>query len=186
MDKLKTISTAFLGVFFLLLSIVAFATEGVLAGLSLLAVSIIVMPYTARVINSKASDKLTVPVRVIASVVLLILFGSLVEKNEPQVEVESSPILLTDNALKWQSSTDERRITVCKQIIERSWKSGMFSDKASDYIYKDMITYSNYLCEQINIAFAQNDDETLNKRMFTNQKVGDTAVMIMTIEGWLK
>lgn len=45
---------------------------------------------------------------------------------------------------------------------------------------------ANELVKQMDAAFKADPDPAQNKKLFTNQKVSETAAMIMPLSGWIK
>lgn len=91
------------------------------------------------------------------------------------------------SALEWQVASDADKLATAGGLIAIVLESGRLVPMLSERIsgLDDVKVLSEKLVVQLNEAFEPDPDPAQNQRMFANQKVASTAVMLMTIMGWV-
>lgn len=91
------------------------------------------------------------------------------------------------SALEWQVASEADKLATAGGLIAIVLESGRLVPMLSERIsgLDDVKVLSEKLVEQLNEAFEPDPDPAQNQRMFANQKVASTAVMLMTIMGWI-
>lgn len=93
------------------------------------------------------------------------------------------------NALEWQQATQENKLATVGDFVAKVYNSGKFKPEVQDAIKNQGIPalkiVSEAVVKEMDIAFAPEADSEANTKMFTNQKVADTAIMIMVMSGFM-
>ena len=131
----------------------------------------------------KFKDKMITLGVIVFSIFLLVQCTK--DNDQATYEDTISSIDFEQNAIIWQSASYNEKLKFCKNIIEAAWRKSLLVNQ-----YQEDINLVNALPEELlkelDIAFkpiANNED---NSRAFTNQLIGETATILMTLRGWLK
>ncbi|MFM5086258.1 hypothetical protein [Aeromonas media] len=92
------------------------------------------------------------------------------------------------NALQWQKASDADKLATCSDLVAAIYKNKSFKPELQQAIKSvdDFRPLAEELVKALNGAFKEDPDTKNNAKIFTNQKVPDTAVMLMMLMGWLK
>lgn len=92
------------------------------------------------------------------------------------------------NALQWQKASDADKLATCSDLVAAIYKNKSFKPELQQAIKSvdDFRPLAEELVKALNGAFKEDPDTKSNAKIFTNQKVPDTAVMLMMLMGWLK
>lgn len=95
--------------------------------------------------------------------------------------------LIHASALEWQEASYENKLATAGNIYAVFWNNKKLSNKVMKTITSvdSLKPWSENLVTQLDTAFKKDPDPEKNKMLFTNQKVGDTAVLLMTMQGEL-
>lgn len=93
------------------------------------------------------------------------------------------------NALEWQQATAANKLATVGDFVAGTYKREGFKPEIQKAIRDEGMTgikvLSEAIVEQMDIAFAPEPDAEENRKLFTNQKVADSAVMIMVLSGFI-
>lgn len=91
------------------------------------------------------------------------------------------------NALQWQKASDADKLATCSDLVATIYKNKSFKPELQQAIKSvdDFRPLAEELVKALNGAFKEDPDTKNNVKIFTNQKVPDTAVMLMMLMGWL-
>ncbi|MBL0654861.1 hypothetical protein JD524_09570 [Aeromonas caviae] len=91
------------------------------------------------------------------------------------------------NALQWQKASDADKLATCSDLVAAIYKNKSFKPELQQAIKSvdDFRPLAEELVKALNGAFKADPDTKNNAKIFTNQKVPDTAVMLMMLMGWL-
>lgn len=94
--------------------------------------------------------------------------------------------LHTQNALAWQNATEQNRLASSANIVFIMKKENMLKSSIANNLntVDDLKPYANELKSALDAAFMKADTEEENIRMFTNQNVSETALLITSMMGW--
>lgn len=92
------------------------------------------------------------------------------------------------NAIKWQNADYHNKLATSADIIAALWKDKKLIEKIQSRIFlpDDIKPFAKELVVFMDKATEKNPDPELNKKMFTNQKVNEMAVMGVIMMGWTK
>lgn len=92
------------------------------------------------------------------------------------------------NALQWQKASDADKLATCSDLVAAIYKNKSFKPELQQAIKSvdDFRPFAEELVKALNRAFKEDPNTKNNAKIFTNQKVPDTAVMLMMLMGWLK
>ncbi|HBU2531603.1 TPA: hypothetical protein MCU09_003848 [Klebsiella pneumoniae] len=90
-------------------------------------------------------------------------------------------------ALDWQSATYENKLATSADLIAKLYSAGKLSPKASGYMknINNFKVLSEELTRQMDDAFKPFPNKKQNEIAFSNQKVTETAAMLMITMGWV-
>ena len=90
-------------------------------------------------------------------------------------------------ALDWQVASYDNKLATCADFISSLWQKKSFKPELQRKITSldEIKTLSQELVKSMDKAFAKDPDPEKNKRMFVNQNVSSTAVLLMVMMGWL-
>lgn len=127
--------------------------------------------------------------KVISLSVFVFVVFLLVQCTNDDTETNKQQTQLTidygNNAIDWQKAAYNDRLSFCKDIVERAWRKSLFTAAIQD----DLNTVNSLpeeLLTELNIAFKAGDTVGINEQIYANQIIGDTAILLMTMKGWLK
>lgn len=91
------------------------------------------------------------------------------------------------NALQWQKASEADKLATCSDLVAVIYKNKSFKPELQQTIKSvdDFRPLAEELVKALNAAFKEDPDTKNNAKIFTNQKVPDTAVMLMMLMGWL-
>ncbi|MCQ4053338.1 hypothetical protein [Aeromonas sp. SG16] len=91
------------------------------------------------------------------------------------------------NALQWQKASDADKLATCSDLVAAIYKNKSFKPELQQAIKSvdDLRPLAEELVKALNDSFKEDPDTKNNEKIFTNQKVPDTAVMLMMLMGWL-
>lgn len=104
------------------------------------------------------------------------------ETNKQQTQLT---IDYDNNAIDWQKASYNERLSFCKDIVERAWRKSLLKEDIQDDINL-VNSLPEILLTELNIAFKVDDTAEVNEQIYANQIIGDTAILLMTMKGWLK
>lgn len=130
------------------------------------------------------------------AVILFIVF-SFWGDDEPAINTEppvkesawyEGGTLHQKNALSWQGATDKNKIATCADIVFTMKNREILSGEIATNIVTvdDLKPYAVELKNALNESFKKAETEEQNIKLFTNQKVSETSVLLAGIMGWLK
>lgn len=92
------------------------------------------------------------------------------------------------SALDWQTASYENKLATCSDFIAQIWQKKGFTPKMQNRIktLDDIKEPSKELVEAIDAAFKKMPNEELNEKMYTNQSVSSTAVLLMAVMKWIE
>lgn len=95
--------------------------------------------------------------------------------------------LYNENALAWQSASEENKLATCADLVAVMYEKKMFVEpiNAAVHTVEDFRPLAEELVIGLNGAFKKDPDEEKNKMLYTNQKVNETAVILVTMMGWI-
>ncbi|MAR73673.1 MAG: hypothetical protein CME78_15775 [Halomonas sp.] len=72
-------------------------------------------------------------------------------------------------------------------MIATAFSQGMLKDSIASKIngMDDIRSLAEELVNQLDEAFSPEEDPDLNRQLFANQKVNETAVMVLMMMGWV-
>ncbi|WP_426008279.1 hypothetical protein [Aeromonas salmonicida] len=91
------------------------------------------------------------------------------------------------NALQWQKASEADKLATCSDLVAAIYKNKSFKPELQQTIKSvdDFRPLAEELVKALNDAFKEDPDTKNNAKIFTNQKVPDTAVLLMMLMGWL-
>lgn len=91
------------------------------------------------------------------------------------------------NALAWQTADYENKLATAGDFVAALYNKKSFTPETMKKINNmdDIKILSRLLVKQLDDAFMPDPNPETNKMMFTNQKVSDTAVLVMLAAKWL-
>lgn len=93
------------------------------------------------------------------------------------------------NALEWQQATEANKLATVSDFVAGIYNRNGFKPEIQAAIKSGGMpaikVLSEKLVQELNVAFAPESDPEQNRQLFTNQKVADSAVMIMVISGFI-
>ncbi|WP_239663949.1 hypothetical protein [Serratia marcescens] len=92
------------------------------------------------------------------------------------------------NALTWQKATQQDKLATCADFIAGLYSKDLLAPEISEKMKSvdDFKPYASELVKQLDAAFAPESDPAQNKKMFTNQTVKSTAMMLMIMMKWVQ
>lgn len=92
-----------------------------------------------------------------------------------------------ESALVWQKASYEDKLATSASIIYSAWQHDMLSPNFSSSISSidSLRPLSEHLLNNLDAAFESEDDLALNSQIFSNQRVLDTAVILLSMDGIL-
>ncbi|MDI3200632.1 hypothetical protein QK324_21695 [Serratia ureilytica] len=91
------------------------------------------------------------------------------------------------NALMWQKASQQNKIATCADFIAGLYSKNLLSDDISRKIKSvdDFKPYAAELVKQLDSAFKPEPKKSENEKMFANQTVKSTAMMLMIMMKWV-
>ncbi|RUR27716.1 hypothetical protein [Vreelandella nanhaiensis] len=91
------------------------------------------------------------------------------------------------SALEWQQATDGNKLATAGDLFAVLMQNGYITSSITSQIkgVSDLRRFSQELANQLDDAFQPDPDPEENRRLFANQKVNESAVLIMTMMGWI-
>ncbi|ABG39205.1 hypothetical protein Patl_0677 [Paraglaciecola sp. T6c] len=92
------------------------------------------------------------------------------------------------NGLTWQKASYADKLATSADIIAFFWDEDKLSQSVLNRFSNmdEVKPLAIELMNELDTAFKQADTEQDNIKLFTNQKVSSTAVIILTMKGWIK
>lgn len=92
------------------------------------------------------------------------------------------------SALEWQQAADANKLATAGDLFAILVQNGHISSTITSQIsgVGDLRRFAQELANQLDDAFEPESNPEDNQRMFANQKVNETAVLLMGIMGWIK
>ncbi|HDG4082616.1 TPA: hypothetical protein PCU81_002422 [Staphylococcus aureus] len=92
------------------------------------------------------------------------------------------------NALTWQKATQQDKLATCADFIAGLYSKDLLVPEISEKMKSidDFKPYASELVKQLDAAFVPESDPAQNKKMFTNQTVKSTAMMLMIMMKWVQ
>lgn len=90
--------------------------------------------------------------------------------------------------LDWQKATPANKLATCADFVAQGWTKKMFNPQLQTSIkgMDEMKPLAESLVKGLDKMSERDPDEATNKKMFTNQKVSDSAVLVMIAAKWIK
>jgi hypothetical protein len=128
---------------------------------------------------------------IILFIVLVSLLGFCSEdgsNNNKATAPDSAATVQNTGALDWQKASHENRLAVAEVIIYAMQEADMLRPEISHKISSQgaIKIYSEELRSAIDGAFEPLPNAVENEKMFVNQSVKETAVILATMMGWLR
>lgn len=91
------------------------------------------------------------------------------------------------SALEWQQASDANKLATAGDLFAILMQNGHISSSITNQIngVNDLRGFSQELANQLDDAFEPDPDPEENRRLFANQKVNESAVLIMGMMGWI-
>jgi hypothetical protein len=91
------------------------------------------------------------------------------------------------NALTWQKASQQNKLATCADFIAGLYSKNLLSDDISRKIKSvdDFKPYAAELVKQLDSAFKPEPKKSENEKMFANQTVKSTAMMLMIMMKWV-
>nr|WP_299244331.1 hypothetical protein [uncultured Halomonas sp.] len=120
----------------------------------------------------------------IATFLFLILFSN----GILAAEWYENGSLHTKSALAWQDATYENKLATSGDLIASLYQNGKLAPEIANRIHDvdDIKGLAEKLVAQLNDAFLPESNPEQNRKIYANQKVGETAAMAMIMMGWIK
>ena len=79
-------------------------------------------------------------------------------------------------------------MATCADFITAMWQKEMLKPEINSMINSvdDIKPLAEELVTALDTAFKKADNENQNIQMYTNQKIGDTAILLVITRGWWK
>lgn len=92
------------------------------------------------------------------------------------------------NAISWQRADYDNKLASCADLIATLYNKELLAPKVRRKIRKidDFKPYAEQLVKQLDEAFKPEPDIKKNERMYSNQGVASSALMIMLMNDWVK
>lgn len=92
------------------------------------------------------------------------------------------------SAVEWQQASDANKLATSADLFTVMWQNDHLKPSISQQVNSvdDLRRFSEELMTQLNDAFSPDADAAENARLFTNQQVGETSVLLMFMMGWVK
>ncbi|HHQ6631954.1 TPA: hypothetical protein ACSTL1_003454 [Serratia fonticola] len=92
------------------------------------------------------------------------------------------------NALTWQKATNQDKLATCADFIAGLYSKDLLAPEISEKVKSvdDFKPYASELMKQLDSAFSPESDLEKNKKMFTNQTIKSTAMMLMNMMKWVQ
>ncbi|NVK42095.1 MAG: hypothetical protein HWE39_12715 [Oceanospirillaceae bacterium] len=110
-------------------------------------------------------------------------------KKEPSAPQWTQGGTLVDKgALDWQQASNANKLASCATIISRMVERGILTDKIHNQLtsWDALKIVSVQMQKNLDTAFAPESNKDLNVKLFTSQKVLDTAIMLAITDGWIE
>ncbi|MEZ2744294.1 zinc ribbon domain-containing protein [Halopseudomonas bauzanensis] len=95
--------------------------------------------------------------------------------------------LAKGSGLDWQQATTANKLATCADLLAVVWQNKKLSPEIMKTLrdVDDFKPWAVLLTAELDSAFEADPDPEQNKKMFSNQDVASTAVMVMAMSGWL-
>ncbi|SHO57855.1 hypothetical protein [Vibrio quintilis] len=112
---------------------------------------------------------------------------TVVEKVEPQKWYEGGEVR-GKTALDWQKATYNQKLVTAAGLYQALYNAHKLAPSVSSKINSvdDLRPYAESLVTALDTSFEEKEDPQENKQMFTNQKINDTSIILMMMQGHLK
>lgn len=92
------------------------------------------------------------------------------------------------NALQWQKASDADKLATCSDLVAAMYTNKSLKPELQRTIKKvdDLKPLAEELVKALDKAFQKDPDAKNNAKIYTNQKVPETAAMLMLLMGWVK
>ncbi|MBY5985738.1 hypothetical protein KUW18_16720 [Halomonas sp. DP5Y7-2] len=92
-----------------------------------------------------------------------------------------------ESALVWQEASDANKLATAGDLIASSFQNDMLIPEISSRIRSvdDIRPLAEELVNQLDAAFEPEDDPSQNRQIYANQKVNETAAMLLIMMGWV-
>ena len=91
-------------------------------------------------------------------------------------------------ALEWQNASYDNKMATCADFFSALYAGKNFKQTIQSSIKStdDMVPYVEKLVADMDIALSKESDTKKNKVMYSNQRVSESAAMLMVMNGWTK
>jgi hypothetical protein len=109
-------------------------------------------------------------------------------KSQSQVKWYNGGTLHKAGALEWQNSSYPNKLATCADFITKLHQDGALTDSVSSKINSvdDIRPFAEELVKALDEAFKKSSNSDKNRRLYANQTVAGTALILLKIMGWLK
>ncbi|HGM5299650.1 hypothetical protein ACMFFK_09670 [Serratia marcescens] len=119
------------------------------------------------------------------------LFAAIIAINSSAAHADNwyqGGTLHNANALTWQKASQKDKLATCADFIAGLYSKELLSPEISSKMKSvdDFKPYASELVKQLDAAFAPETDPVKNKKMFSNQSVKSTAMMIIIMMKWVE
>ena len=92
------------------------------------------------------------------------------------------------SALEWQQASYENKLATCADFVSGMWKKKLLKPSIQNQIkdMDDIQVLAQELVTQMDAAMEKRTNPEENRQIYTNQKVSDTAALLMISMGWVK
>lgn len=92
------------------------------------------------------------------------------------------------NAIEWQQADDDNKLATAGDLIAAAYQKGMLKSSLTNQIsgVDDIRPLAEELMNQLDAAFEPESDPEQNQKMYANQKVNESAAMLLMMMGWVE
>lgn len=118
-----------------------------------------------------------------------LLLAALLFVATPQVvaaEWYENGTLHSESALEWQDASYANKLATAGDLLAAAYQQGSLKPEIANRIHgvSDIRPLAEELVTQLDDMFKPEADETANRKMFANQKVNESAAMLLITMGW--
>lgn len=105
------------------------------------------------------------------------------QQDEKSWYNKAEPIV-DENAIAWQNASNDTKVATAAEIAARIWTQKKFTPEIQNKIktIDDLKPITEHLVQSLNTAFEKQDNAKENTSMYTNQKILDTSVMLLSMD----
>ncbi|SEM31931.1 hypothetical protein [Halomonas caseinilytica] len=94
--------------------------------------------------------------------------------------------LHNESALEWQDASHANKLATAGDLLAAAYQQGSLKPEIANKIngVADIRPLAETLVSQLDDMFKPEADEAANRKMFANQKVNESAAMLLIMMGW--